>query len=404
MKIHEFQAKDLLRKYGVPVPKGQVAKTPEEAERIAKELGGLTVVKAQIHAGGRGKGGGVKLAKDPGEAKARAGEILGMQLVTHQTGPEGQKVRRVLVEQGTAIKQELYLGMTLDRDSSRVTLMASAEGGVEIEEIAAHSPEKIFKTQIDPVVGLSSYQGRKLGYALGLPRDVVGKFVEFARNLSVAYERSDSSLFEINPLVITNDGEVLALDAKVNLDDNALFRHPELAALRDRDEEDPREDQAKEFDLSYIGLEGDIACMVNGAGLAMATMDIIKLAGGSPANFLDVGGGADERKVTAAFKILLADPSVKAVLVNIFGGIMKCDVIANGIVNASREVGLALPLVVRLEGTNVELGRKILAESGLPITSADDMRDAADKVVAAARHAASRDSGPRRHALDAGTV
>jgi succinyl-CoA synthetase beta subunit len=385
MKIHEYQAKELLRKFGVNVPKGGVATTPDEAEVIAKALGGTVVVKAQIHAGGRGKGGGVKLAHTPEEAKQRASEILGMQLITHQTGPHGQKVRKVLVEQGTNIKQELYLGMTLDRETSRITLMASAEGGVEIEEVAQHSPEKIFKTGIDPVVGLSSYQGRKLGYALGLPKEVVSKLVDFSRGLAVAFERSDASLFEINPLVITADGDVIALDAKVNLDDNALFRHPDLLALRDRFEEDPREEQAKEFDLSYIALDGDIACMVNGAGLAMATMDIIKLAGGSPANFLDVGGGADEKKVTAAFKLLLSDAHVKAVLVNIFGGIMKCDVIAAGIVAASKEVGLKLPLVVRLEGTNVDLGKKILADSGLPITSADGMRDAADKVVAAAR-------------------
>jgi len=385
VKIHEYQAKELLRKYGVPVPKGKVANQADEAYDIAQELGGTVVVKAQIHAGGRGKGGGVKLAANPDEARARAKEIIGMQLVTHQTGPKGQKVLKVLVEQGTKIKQELYLGMTLDRETSRVTLMASAEGGVEIEEVAHRSPEKIFKTTIDPVIGVSSYQGRKLGYALGLPKEVMGKFVDFARSLAVAYDRSDASLFEINPLVITAEGDVIALDAKVTFDDNALFRHPDLAALRDPEEEDPREEKAREYDLSYIALDGDIACMVNGAGLAMATMDIIKLAGGNPANFLDVGGGADERKVTAAFKILLADASVKAVLVNIFGGIMKCDIIANGIVNASREVGLKLPLVVRLEGTNVELGRKILAESGLPITSADGMRDAAEKVVAAAR-------------------
>jgi succinyl-CoA synthetase beta subunit len=384
VKIHEYQAKELLRKYGVPVPKGRVATTPDEAMEIARELGGTVVVKAQIHAGGRGKGGGVKLAQNPEEARARAQEILGMQLVTHQTGPQGQKVLKILVEQGTRIAKELYLGMVLDRDASRVTLMASAEGGVEIEEVAHRSPEKIFKTSIDPVIGVSSYQGRKLGYALGLSKDVMGKFVDFARGLAVAYDRTDSSLFEINPLVITAENDVIALDAKVNLDDNALFRHPDLAALRDPEEEDPREAKAREFDLSYIALDGDIACMVNGAGLAMATMDIIKLAGGSPANFLDVGGGADEKKVTAAFKILLADPGVKAVLVNIFGGIMKCDIVAHGIVNASREVGLKLPLVVRLEGTNVELGRKILAESGLPITNANGMRDAAEKVVAAA--------------------
>jgi succinyl-CoA synthetase beta subunit len=392
MKIHEYQGKEILRKYGVPVPAGRVATTAAEAERIAQDLGagvggGVVVVKAQIHAGGRGKGGGVKLAKTPAEARARAGEILGMQLVTHQTGPEGQKVRKVLVEQGCDIKRELYLGLTLDREISRLTLMASAEGGVEIEEVAARHPEKILRTVIDPVVGLSSYQGRKLGYGLGLSKEVTGKLVDFARALGVAYERSDASLAEINPLVLTGKGDLLALDAKFNLDDNALFRHPDLAAMRDPDEEDPKETEAKEFDLSYIALDGNIGCMVNGAGLAMATMDIIKLAGGAPANFLDVGGGADVKKVTAAFKILLADPKVKTVLVNIFGGIMKCDVIAEGIVTAAREVGLRLPLVVRLEGTNVEQGRAILAQSGLAITSAQGMRDAAEKSVAAARAA-----------------
>ncbi|MHB8420372.1 MAG: ADP-forming succinate--CoA ligase subunit beta [Myxococcales bacterium] len=386
MKIHEYQGKDILRRFNVPVPKGRVATTPSEAEAVARELGGGTVVvKAQIHAGGRGKGGGVKLAKGPEEARARATEILGMQLVTHQTGPGGQRVRKVLVEQGCDIARELYLGLTLDRESSRLTLMASAEGGVEIEEVAAKHPEKILKTSIDPVVGLSSFQGRKLGFGLGLDKEVVGRFVDFARGLAVAYERVDASLAEINPLVVTRQGEVLALDAKINLDDNALFRHPDLAALRDPDEEDPKENEAKKFDLSYIALDGDIACMVNGAGLAMATMDIIKLEGGSPANFLDVGGGADAKKVTAAFKILLSDPQVKAVLVNIFGGIMKCDVIAEGIVTAAREVGLRLPLVVRLEGTNVGRGQEILAQSGLAVTSADGMRDAAQKVVAAAR-------------------
>ncbi len=386
MKIHEYQAKEILRRFNVPVPKGRVASTPEEAEAIARELGGGTVVvKAQIHAGGRGKGGGVKLARNPEEARARASEILGMQLVTHQTGPGGQKVRKVLVEQGCDIARELYLGLTLDRESSRLTVMASAEGGVEIEEVAAKHPEKILKTAIDPAVGLSSFQGRKLGFGLGLEKDVVNRLVDFARGLATAYERIDASLAEINPLVITKQGEVLALDAKINLDDNALFRHPDLAALRDPDEEDPKENEAKKFDLSYIALDGDIACMVNGAGLAMATMDIIKLEGGAPANFLDVGGGADAKKVTAAFKILLADPHVKAVLVNIFGGIMKCDVIAEGIVAAAREVGLRLPLVVRLEGTNVQRGKEILAQSGLAVTSADGMRDAAQKVVAAAR-------------------
>ncbi len=386
MKIHEYQAKEILRKYGVAVPRGYLAVTPLEAEGAARQLGGgVCVVKAQIHAGGRGKGGGVKLARSPEEAFEHAEEMLGMTLKTPQTGPEGQTVRKVYVEEGCRIARELYLGMTLDRETSRITVMASSEGGVEIEEVAKRSPEKILKVAIDPLTGLLPFQARKLAFSLGLQGDTVGAFVRFATGLYNAYMATDASLAEVNPLVVTVAGEVIALDAKMNFDDNALYRHPEVAALRDPDEEDPKETEAKRFDLSYIALDGDIGCMVNGAGLAMATMDIIQLSGGKPANFLDVGGGADEEKVAAAFKILLSDPKVKAVLVNIFGGIMKCDVIANGILAAARQVGLTMPLVVRLEGTNVELGKEILAHSDLEITAADDLGDAARKAVAAVR-------------------
>jgi succinyl-CoA synthetase beta subunit len=389
LKIHEYQAKEILRGYGVAVPRGILATTPNEAEVAARTLGGaVCVVKAQIHAGGRGKGGGVKLARSPEEARAHAEAMLGMMLKTPQTGPEGQRVRRVYVEEGCRIARELYLGMTLDREAGKVAVMASTEGGVDIEEVAAHHPEKILREWIDPLVGLAPYQTRRLAFALGLAGDAVGAFVKLAAGLYQAYVGTDASLAEVNPLVVTAEGAVVALDAKVNFDDNALFRHRELATLRDPDEEDPKEAQAKEFDLAYISLSGNIGCMVNGAGLAMATMDVIQLAGGRPANFLDVGGGADEKKVTAAFKLLLADPEVRAVLVNIFGGIMKCDVIANGIVAAARQVSLRVPLVVRLEGTNVELGKQILADSGLAITSADDLGDAARKAVAAAREAA----------------
>ncbi len=386
MKIHEYQAKEILRKFGVAVPRGYLAVTPLEAEAAARQLGGgLCVVKAQIHAGGRGKGGGVKLARSPEEAFQHAEAMLGMMLKTPQTGPEGQKVRKVYVEEGCRIARELYLGMTLDRETGRVTVMASAEGGVEIEEVARRAPEKILKAAVDPLTGLLPFQARRLAFSLGLQGDTVGAFVRFATGLYNAYLATDASLAEVNPLVISVAGEVVALDAKMNFDDNALYRHPDVAAMRDPNEEDPKETEAREFDLSYIALDGDIGCMVNGAGLAMATMDIIKLSGGRPANFLDVGGGADEAKVTAAFKILLSDPKVKAVLVNIFGGIMKCDVIANGIVAAARQVGLTMPLVVRLEGTNVELGREILAHSELEITPADDLGDAARKAVAAVR-------------------
>jgi succinyl-CoA synthetase beta subunit len=388
MKIHEYQAKEILKKYGVSVPRGHLAWNAAEAREAARQLGGeLCVVKAQIHAGGRGKGGGVKLARSADEAFLHAEQMLGMMLKTPQTGPEGQKVRRVYVEEGCRIARELYLGMTLDRESCRITIMASSEGGVEIEEVARRSPEKILKAAIDPLTGLLPFQARQIAFSLGLKGDSVGAFVRFATALYNAYVATDASLAEVNPLVVTETGEVVALDAKMNFDDNALYRHPEVAALRDSDEEDPKETEAKRYDLSYIALDGDIGCMVNGAGLAMATMDIIQLTGGRPANFLDVGGGADEEKVTAAFKILLSDPKVKAVLVNIFGGIMKCDIIANGIVAAARQIGLTVPLVVRLEGTNVDAGKAILAQSGLAITAANDLGDAAAKAVAATRAA-----------------
>jgi succinyl-CoA synthetase beta subunit len=388
VKIHEYQAKEILRKFGVAVPRGYLAVTPLEAEGAARQLGGgICAVKAQIHAGGRGKGGGVKLARSPDEARSHAEAMLGMMLKTPQTGPDGQEVRKVYVEEGCRIARELYLGMTLDREVGRLAVMASTEGGVDIEQVAARTPEKILREWVSPLTGLMPYQARRLAFGLGLVGDSVNAFVKFASGLYNAYVATDASLAEINPLVITVGGEVLALDAKINFDDNALYRHPDIAAMRDPDEEDPKEAQAKEHDLSYIALDGDIGCMVNGAGLAMATMDVIKLSGGKPANFLDVGGGADEQKVTAAFKIILSDPNVKAVLVNIFGGIMKCDVIANGIVAAGKQVGLSIPLVVRLEGTNVELGKEILAQSDLEIIAADDLGDAARKVVAAARAA-----------------
>ncbi|HEY2030033.1 MAG TPA: ADP-forming succinate--CoA ligase subunit beta [Myxococcales bacterium] len=389
MKIHEYQAKEILRGFGVAVPRGKLVNSAQEAVAAAKELmaGGkpVSVVKAQIHAGGRGKGGGVKLAKSPEQAGELFTQMHGMQLVTHQTGPQGQKVRKVYVEEGCDIARELYLGVTLDRGTGRNTFMASSEGGVEIEEVAAKRPEKILRASVDPVVGLAGFQARDLAFGLGLSGPAVNSFAKFAGAMYNAYVATDASIVEINPLVVTKQGEVIALDAKINFDDNALYRHKELAALRDPDEEDPREAQAKEHDLSYVGLEGNIGCMVNGAGLAMSTMDMIKLAGGQPANFLDVGGGADEAKVTAAFKLLLADPQVKAVLVNIFGGIMKCDVIAAGIIAAAKQVKLSVPLVVRLEGTNVEQGKALLAKSGLAITPADDLGDAARKAVAATR-------------------
>jgi succinyl-CoA synthetase beta subunit len=386
MKIHEYQGKELFRKYGVPTPRGFLATTPEEAEKAAVSLGTpVVVVKAQIHAGGRGKGGGVKLAKSPTEARAIASQMLGMMLKTHQTGPEGQRVNKLYVEEGLPIERELYLGMTLDRATSRLSIMGSSEGGVEIEEVAAKHPEKILVESIDPVVGLGDFQARKLAFGLGLKGDSIGKFVTFARALYRCYVETDASLAEVNPLVVLKDGSVVALDAKLNFDDNALYRHKDILEYRDVAEEDPIEAKAKEYDLAYISLDGNIGCMVNGAGLAMATMDTIKLVGGQPANFLDVGGGASKEKVTAAFKLILSSPSVKAVLINIFGGIMKGDVIAEGVVAAAREVQLKVPLVVRLEGTNVDLGKEILRKSGLPIISADNLRQAAEKAVAAAR-------------------
>jgi len=388
LKIHEYQAKEVLRKFGVSVPRGILASNPLDAEGAARLLGGGTVVvKAQIHAGGRGKAGGIKLARSPEEVRTIADHMLGMVLRTPQTGPEGQEVRKIYVEEGCRIARELYLGMTLDRETGRVTIMASTEGGVAIEEVARDHPEKILRVAIDPVTGFLPFQARRLAYGLGLGGEAVSSFAKFATGLYNAYVATDASLAEINPLVVTEAGRVMALDAKMNFDDNALYRHPDIAAMRDPEEEDPRENEAKEWDLQYIALDGDIGCMVNGAGLAMATMDIIKLSGGRPANFLDVGGGADEKKVAAAFRILLSDEHVRTVLVNIFGGIMKCDVIAKGIVAAARQVGLKIPLVVRLEGTNVDLGRQILAGSGLHIVAADDLGDAALKAVAAAKAA-----------------
>jgi len=386
MNIHEYQAKEILRKYGVAVLSGKVATTPEEAEAAARELGGgLCVVKAQIHAGGRGKAGGVKLAKDPQAVREYAAAMLGKKLVTHQTGPEGKEVQKVFIEQGCDIAKEYYLGMVIDRATFRVTLMASSEGGVEIEEVAARAPEKILRAAIDPAAGFADFQGRKLAYGLGLPKDSVNKAVSFMRALYRAFIESDASLVEINPLVLTKAGDLIALDAKMGFDDNALFRHPDVRAMRDVTEENPKEVEASKFDLSYIALDGNIGCMVNGAGLAMATMDIIKHYGAEPANFLDVGGGATTEKVTEAFKIILSDKNVKAVLVNIFGGIMRCDVVATGVVEAAKQVKLAVPLVVRLEGTNVELGKKILSEYGLNIIAANDLADAAKKAVEATR-------------------
>ena len=389
MNIHEYQAKGLLRDYGVNVLRGQVAYTPEEAEQAARALGGpVWVVKAQIHAGGRGKGGGVKLAKSVEEVRQLANQMLGMMLVTHQTGPAGRQVRRVYVEDGCDIARELYLGAIVDRASSRITLMASTEGGVEIEEVAKATPEKIILVDIDPAAGFQAYHGRKIGFALGLEGKQVSKAVAFMRALYRAFSELDASLVEINPLVVTAAGDLVALDAKMNFDSNALYRQPKVMQLRDLDEEDAQEVEASRHELNYIKLDGNIGCMVNGAGLAMATMDIIKLYGGEPANFLDVGGGATKERVTAAFKLLLADPKVESVLVNIFGGIMRCDVIAEGVVAAAREVNMNVPLVVRLEGTNVDLGKQILAESGLAITAANDLADAAEKVVAAVGKAA----------------
>ena len=383
MNIHEYQAKELLKRYGVPVPLGKVVSTPQEARGVAVELGGRCVVKAQIHAGGRGKAGGVKLARDPADAEKKAAEILGKNLVTHQTGPEGRQVRKVLIEQGLNIDRELYLGMVLDRAQSRIAVICSSEGGVEVEEVAAKNPEKILKELIDPAVGLLPFQCRKLAFALGMPAESVGKLTAMMQALYRAFDECDCSLAEINPLVLTKEGQVIALDAKMNFDSNAFFRQKEILALRDLHEEDPREIEASKYDLSYISLDGNIACMVNGAGLVMAIMDIIKLCGGEPANFLDVGGGANQEKVAQAFKILLADARVRGVLINIFGGIMRCDVLAQGVVDAARELKVNVPLVVRMQGTNVDIGKKILADSGLPIISAETMAEAAEKIVGA---------------------
>ncbi len=398
MNIHEYQAKELLRGYGVPVLEGHVAWTPEEAEQAAVKLPGpVYVVKSQIHAGGRGAGrfandpegqGGVRLAKSPAEARQAAEAMIGNTLVTKQTGPAGRLVSRVFVEAGADIKRELYLSLLVDRDSGRVLVMASTEGGMEIEEVAEHSPDKILRVAIDPASGLSPFHARKLAFGLGLEGKQVAEFGRFVAALYEAFVKLDCAIVEINPLVLTGAGEVIALDAKMSFDDNALYRHPELDRLRDEAEEDPKELEAAKYSLNYVALDGTIGCMVNGAGLAMATMDIIKLYGGSPANFLDVGGGATKERVTAAFKIILSDPNVEGILVNIFGGIMRCDVIAEGVIAAAREVSLSVPLVVRLEGTNVELGKEILAKSGLPILSADNLADAAEKVVRAVKEAA----------------
>jgi succinyl-CoA synthetase beta subunit len=381
MKIHEYQAKAILAKYGVPVPRGEVVFTAEEAEAAAKKLGGSVVVKAQIHAGGRGKGGGVKVAKDAADAAEVAKKILGMTLVTHQTGPEGRLVQRVLVEETLPIAKELYAGIVLDRAIGKTVFMASSEGGMDIEEVAAKTPEKILKEAIEPGFGLAAWQARKLAFGIGVPAASVNAAAACMMALAKAYDAVDGSLAEINPLILTAEGKVVALDAKFSIDDNAMFRHKDLIDLRDMNEEDPLEVEASRFGLNYIKLEGNVACMVNGAGLAMATMDIIKYAGGSPANFLDVGGGASAEQVKNAFRILLSDKSVKAVLINIFGGILRCDTLATGVVNAARELNIQVPIVVRMEGTNVELGQQILAESGFNFTVADGMKDAAEKVV-----------------------
>ena len=389
MKIHEYQGKEILRKYGVAVPRGTPCYSVEEAVKAAQDLGGAVwVVKAQIHAGGRGKGGGVKVAKSLDDVRTYAANILGMQLITHQTSPEGQKVRRLLVEEGADIKQELYVAAVTDRVSQRVCMMASSEGGMDIEEVAASHPEKIHKVFVDPVTGLTDAQADDLATKIGVPTASVPQARKILQGLYQAFWDTDAALAEINPLIVTGDGRVVALDAKWNFDSNALFRHPEIVEMRDLDEEDPAEIEASKFDLAYIQLDGNIGCLVNGAGLAMATMDTIKLFGGEPANFLDVGGGATTEKVTEAFKIMLSNPKVEAILVNIFGGIMRCDVIAEGVVAASRAVGLKVPLVVRMKGTNEEQGKKILADSGLPIITANTMAEAAQRVVDAAKKAA----------------
>jgi len=389
MKIHEYQGKEIFRRCGVPTPRGIPAFSVDEAVKAAHAIGGsVWVVKAQIHAGGRGKGGGVKLAKSLEEVREIAGRILGMQLVTHQTGPQGQRVRRLLIEEGADIRKELYVGMVVDRGTQRVVLMASSEGGMDIEEVAARTPEKIHKVFIDPMRGLTDAEADAVARKIGIPEASIAQARVLLQGLYRAFDESDASLAEINPLIVTGDGRVVALDAKLNFDDNALYRHPDVVEMRDLDEEDPAEIEASKYDLSYISLDGDIGCLVNGAGLAMATMDTIKLFGGQPANFLDVGGGATAEKVTEAFKIMLRNPGLKAILVNIFGGIMKCDTIAAGVIAAAREVKLKVPLVVRMKGTNEELGRKMLAESGLPIISAENMGEAGEKAVAAARSGA----------------
>jgi succinyl-CoA synthetase beta subunit len=386
MKIHEYQGKEILRKYGVPVPRGIPCFSVDEAMKAAETLGGpVWVVKAQIHAGGRGKGGGVKLARTLAEVRENAEAIMGMQLVTHQTGPAGQKVRRLLVEEGADIRDELYVGIVIDRVTQLVTVMASSEGGMDIEEVAAHTPEKIYKMSVDPDTSLTDEQADELSRKIGIPEGSVLQGRAVLQGLCKAFWETDASLAEINPLIVAGDGRVVALDAKMNFDSNALYRHPEIVEMRDLDEEDPAEVEASEHDLAYIPLDGNIGCLVNGAGLAMATMDTIKLFGGEPANFLDVGGGATAEKVTEAFKLMLRNPNLKAILVNIFGGIMRCDVIAEGVVAASKAVSLNVPLVVRMKGTNEEIGKKILADSGLPIISADTMGQAAEKVVAAAK-------------------
>jgi len=384
MKIHEYQAKHILSQYGVAIPRGEVAETADKAREIALKLGGPVVLKAQIHAGGRGKGGGIKVAKSPEEALSLAQQMIGMTLITHQTGPQGRKVKRLLVEEALGVARELYLGIVIDRAKECPVVMASTEGGMEIEKVAAERPELIFKEWIDPAAGLAGFQARKLAFKLGLSGETFKQAVKFLLSLYKAFQSSDASLAEINPLVVTAQGNVLALDAKMNFDDNAVPRHPDIQALRDLDEEEPLEVEASKYSLNYIKLDGNVGCMVNGAGLAMATMDIIKYSGGMPANFLDVGGGVTEEAVTNAFKILVSDKDVKAALINIFGGIVRCDMIASGIVKAAKELGTEIPIVVRLEGTNVDLGKQILKDSGLAFTSAASMKEAAEKVVALA--------------------
>ena len=386
MNIHEYQAKAVLAKYGVSVPRGGVAYTPAEAEQVAQSLGGkVWVVKAQIHAGGRGKAGGVKLAKTLDEVSAYAKDMIGMTLITHQTGPEGKEVKRIYVEEGSNIDKELYLSMVIDRATSRVTFMASTEGGMDIEEVAAQHPEKIITVEVDTAAGIQSFHARKLAFGLNIPKELHKDFDALVMSMYDCFIQTDASQIEINPLVITKENKLIVLDAKFNFDENSLFRQPEVYEMRDEDEEDPLERQAAKFGLSYVKMDGNIGCMVNGAGLAMATMDIIKLEGAEPANFLDVGGGANREKVTEAFKLIMSDPNVEGILVNIFGGIMRCDIIAEGVIAAAREVGLSIPLVVRLEGTNVELGKKMMASSGLAITPADNLEDAAKKIVAAVK-------------------